>query len=88
MYALALTVLNVMARRVKHGVNDSVPEGMFDDSIKLVIWGHEHDCHIVPQEVAGRDYYITQPGSSIATSLTEGESIQKCVRISLVPLDI
>lgn len=52
---------------------------MFDDSINLVIWGHEHDCRIVPEDVAGKKYRITQPGSSVATSLTEGESIQKCV---------
>lgn len=64
-------------RRVKHGPNDSVPEGMFDDSINLVIWGHEHDQRILPEDVAGKNYKITQPGSSVATSLTEGESIQK-----------
>lgn len=64
---------------MKHGPNDSVPEGMFDDSINLVIWGHEHDQRIVPEDVAGKRYKITQPGSSVATSLTEGESIPKSV---------
>lgn len=64
-------------RRVKHGPNDSVPEGLFDDSIQLVIWGHEHDQRIIPEDVVGKNYKITQPGSSVATSLTEGESIQK-----------
>lgn len=62
---------------MKHGPNDSVPEGMFDDSINLVIWGHEHDQRILPEDVAGKRYKITQPGSSVATSLTEGESVQK-----------
>jgi double-strand break repair protein MRE11 len=52
---------------------------MFDDSIKLVIWGHEHDCRITPEKVSEKPYYITQPGSSVATSLAYGESIQKCV---------
>ena len=53
---------------------------MFDDSIDLVVWGHEHDCRIIPEPVAGKRYYITQPGSSVATSLADGESIEKCVR--------
>lgn len=63
--------------RVKHGPQQSVPEGMFDDSIKLVVWGHEHDCRIMPESVEGKNYYITQPGSSVATSLAYGESIKK-----------
>lgn len=55
---------------------------MFDDSINLVVWGHEHDCRIEPEEVAGKPYFITQPGSSVATSLSDGESIQK--RVTLI----
>ena len=75
---------------------------MFDDSVDLVVWGHEHDCRIVPEPVAGtfagahildtqdglnnqwvgKNYYITQPGSSVATSLADGESIEKCVFLS------
>ena len=50
---------------------------MFDDSVDLVVWGHEHDCRIVPEPVAGKNYYITQPGSSVATSLADGEAIEK-----------
>jgi double-strand break repair protein MRE11 len=50
---------------------------MFDDSIKLVVWGHEHDCRIWPEKVAEKDYYITQPGSSVATSLAPGEAKPK-----------
>lgn len=50
---------------------------MFDDSIDLVVWGHEHDNRIDPQEVAGKKYKITQPGSSIATSLADGEALEK-----------
>ncbi|RSH93640.1 meiotic recombination [Saitozyma podzolica] len=67
--------------RVKHGPQQSVPEGMFDDSIKLVVWGHEHDCRIWPEKVEGKDYYITQPGSSVATSLAPGEALPKHVGI-------
>jgi len=50
---------------------------MFDDSIKLVVWGHEHDCRIWPESVEGKPYYITQPGSSVATSLAPGEALPK-----------
>lgn len=63
--------------RVKHGPQNSVPEGMFDDSLDLVVWGHEHDCRIEPEAVPRKNYFITQPGSSVATSLSQGESIQK-----------
>ncbi|KIK68306.1 hypothetical protein GYMLUDRAFT_237379 [Collybiopsis luxurians FD-317 M1] len=69
----------VHQNRVKHGPQDFVPEGMFDDSIDLVVWGHEHDCRIIPEPVAGKNYYITQPGSSVATSLADGEAIPKNV---------
>lgn len=52
---------------------------MFDDSVDLVVWGHEHDCRIIPEPVAGKQYRITQPGSSVATSLADGESLEKLV---------
>lgn len=50
---------------------------MFDDSIKLVLWGHEHDCRIGPEQVEGKPYFISQPGSSVATSLAHGEALPK-----------
>ncbi|KAH7882901.1 Metallo-dependent phosphatase-like protein [Phlebopus sp. FC_14] len=74
-------ILLLHQNRVRHGPQESVPEGMFDDSVNLVVWGHEHDCRIVPEPVAGKPYYITQPGSSVATSLADGESIEKHVAL-------
>ncbi|TFK32099.1 DNA repair and meiosis protein Mre11 [Crucibulum laeve] len=74
-------ILLLHQNRVKHGPQEFVPEGMFDDSVDLVVWGHEHDCRIVPEPVAGKNYYITQPGSSVATSLADGESIEKHVAL-------
>lgn len=38
----------------------------------LVIWGHEHQCLIDPRE-AKNGAFISQPGSSVVTSLSEGE---------------
>lgn len=58
---------------------------MFDDSIDLVVWGHEHDCRIIPETVVGKRYRITQPGSSVATSLADGESLDKSVDIRICP---
>ncbi|KAG2007050.1 double-strand break repair protein MRE11 [Coprinopsis cinerea AmutBmut pab1-1] len=74
-------ILLVHQNRVKHGPQEYVPEGMFDDSVDLVVWGHEHDCRIIPEPVAGKNYYITQPGSSVATSLADGEAIEKHVAL-------
>lgn len=67
----------VCSFRVPHGPQQSVPEGMFDDNIDFVVWGHEHDCRVEPEEVAGKRYRICQPGSSVATSLADGESLEK-----------
>ncbi|KAF8065074.1 Metallo-dependent phosphatase-like protein [Lyophyllum atratum] len=74
-------ILLLHQNRVKHGPQESVPEGMFDDSIDLVVWGHEHDCRIVPEPVAGKNYYISQPGSSVATSLADGRGHRKTVML-------
>lgn len=73
----AVAFLSNHFQSVKHGPQEFVPEGMFDDSVDLVIWGHEHDCRIMPEPVAGKKYYISQPGSSVATSLADGEAIEK-----------
>ncbi|KAJ7720840.1 Mre11 DNA-binding presumed domain-containing protein [Mycena metata] len=74
-------VMLLHQNRVKHGPQEFVPEGLFDDSVDLVIWGHEHDCRIVPEPVAGKQYYISQPGSSVATSLADGEALEKHVAL-------
>jgi double-strand break repair protein MRE11 len=66
---------------VKRGAQEAVPEGMFDDAVDLVMWGHEHDCRIIPEPVAGKPYYVTQPGSSVATSLADGEALEKWVLV-------
>lgn len=65
--------------RVKHGDYAFVPEGKLHKFLNLVIWGHEHECRISPEFNAEGGYHISQPGSSIATSLCEGESKPKHV---------
>ncbi|KAI8141590.1 Metallo-dependent phosphatase-like protein [Fennellomyces sp. T-0311] len=63
--------------RVKHGPTSHVPEEFLDDFLDLVLWGHEHDCRIDPEPCSNKD--IVQPGSSVATSLAEGEAVPKHV---------
>lgn len=67
--------------RVQHGPKNFIPESFIEDFFHLVLWGHEHECLIDPQFNPEQEFYITQPGSSVATSLCEGESRQKHVAI-------
>ena len=63
----------------KHGPKNYIPEQFLDDFLDLVFWGHEHECKIEPNQNVQHGFYVTQPGSSVATSLSEGETKQKHV---------
>lgn len=65
--------------RSDRGPKNYVPENILPDFLDLILWGHEHDCRIQPEEVPGKNFFITQPGSSVATSLSEGEALTKHV---------
>ena len=41
------------------------------------MWGHEHECLINPVESLKGQYHVVQPGSTVATSLVEGEAVPK-----------
>ena len=43
------------------------------------MWGHEHECRVEPEENLVQKFYVTQPGSSVATALSEGEAKLKYV---------
>lgn len=43
----------------------------------LVIWGHEHESLIYPRPNAETNFDIIQPGSTVATSLVQGEAEPK-----------
>ncbi|TRY53215.1 DNA repair and meiosis protein Mre11 [Cryptosporidium tyzzeri] len=60
---------------------DSIPESFLPDFLDLIIWGHEHECIVNPVEVANKNFFVLQPGSSIATSLIASESLQKHVTL-------
>lgn len=70
--------------RAKRGPTNFIPEHFIDGFFDLVLWGHEHDCRITPEKVVYGDdktFHITQPGSSVATSLCEAEALQKKVGV-------
>ncbi|WFD33923.1 meiotic recombination [Malassezia cuniculi] len=78
-------VLTVHQNRVPHNNMAYIPESAFDDSIDLVVWGHEHEQRIMPESVSEKPYHISQPGSSVATSLMPGETVTK--RVAIVHVD-
>ncbi|KAF4787738.1 Double-strand break repair protein MRE11 [Turdus rufiventris] len=63
--------------RSKHGATNYIPEQFLDDFINLVVWGHEHECKIAPFKNEQQRFYISQPGSSVVTSLSPGEAVKK-----------
>jgi double-strand break repair protein MRE11 len=64
-------------RDLGRGSKNCVHESMIPDWMDLVCWGHEHECCIDPHESVVGTFRITQPGSSVATSLTAGEAARK-----------
>lgn len=63
--------------RSKHGPTNYIPEQFLDEFLDLVVWGHEHECLIDPSRNEQQLFYVTQPGSSVATSLSPGEATKK-----------
>ncbi|KAJ2850264.1 meiotic recombination [Coemansia brasiliensis] len=63
--------------RVPHGPKSYIPEHFLSDFLDLVVWGHEHQCQVDPEYNHQKAFYITQPGSSVATSLSIGEAAAK-----------
>ncbi|OQN97373.1 hypothetical protein B0A48_16437 [Cryoendolithus antarcticus] len=66
-----------------HAYTDTgyLPENFLPDFLDLVIWGHEHECKIDPITNPEKGFKVMQPGSSVATSLVEGEAVPKHVAI-------
>lgn len=63
--------------RADRGVKNYIPENILPDFLDLILWGHEHDCRVKAEENPIKNFYVTQPGSSVATSLSEGEAKDK-----------
>ena len=78
--------------RAYHCQHNFIPADYLPSFLDLVVWGHEHQAITEPDYVAVNDFvqdeddeegtmekgfYIYQPGSSVATSLSEGEVPRK-----------
>lgn len=76
------SMLVLHQNRVAHGPTGYIPEHFLDEFLDLVIWGHEHECQACePATCPQRGFTVCQPGSSVATSLSEGETKGKHVVI-------
>lgn len=74
-------LLAVHQNHVAHTSTSFLPETFLPDFLDFVVWGHEHDCIAEPIKNPHTGFYVLQPGSSVATSLIEGEAIPKHVFI-------
>lgn len=72
-------LFTIHQNRVKHGAKNYIPETFLPGFLDLVVWGHEHRCEVDIVHNPQQNYFITQPGSTIATSLSEGEAEPKWV---------
>ncbi|KAJ8602373.1 hypothetical protein CTAYLR_004216 [Chrysophaeum taylorii] len=66
-------------RDAGRGLKACVHEDMIPQWIDLVVWGHEHECRVEPRMSTVGTFRVTQPGSTVATSLIEGEARRKSV---------
>ncbi|KAK9481114.1 Mre11 DNA-binding presumed domain-containing protein, partial [Lipomyces japonicus] len=64
-----------------HTETSYLPENFLPKFLNMVLWGHEHECLIDPELNAETGFFVMQPGSSVATSLCEGEAKEKYVGI-------
>lgn len=81
-HILIIFLFSFFLNRSKHGATNYIPEQFLDDFIHLVVWGHEHECKIAPFQNEQQGFYVSQPGSSVVTSLSPGEAVKKCVIFS------
>ena len=92
-YTHTWTHTHTNTHRSQHSDNNYIPSSYLPSFLDLVIWGHEHECHTEPEyeanphddlhehldDMEDKGFYIYQPGSSVATSLCEGEVKKKWV---------
>lgn len=74
-------MLAVHQNHTAHTPTSYLPEGMLPEWLNMVVWGHEHECLIDPQQNPQTGFHVMQPGSSVATSLIQGEAVPKHVAI-------
>ncbi|KAG0451175.1 hypothetical protein HPP92_026561 [Vanilla planifolia] len=72
-------ILVLHQNRIKTNPKNAINEHFLPRFLDFIVWGHEHECLVDPQEVPGMGFHISQPGSSVATSLIDGEAKPKHV---------
>lgn len=79
----------VHQNRTRHSQTqrDYLPEKFLPPWLDMVIWGHEHESCPDPVDSADGQYVVIQPGSSVATSLSGGEAVEKKVVIMEIMSD-
>lgn len=80
------SILVLHQNRARHGCKSYAGEHLLPSFMDLVFWGHEHECRIEPEDSLD-EFRITQPGSSVATSLSPGEAVPKHVGMLRVKRD-
>lgn len=73
--------LAIHQNHAMHTFNSCIPENFLPHFLDFVLWGHEHECIPYPVHNPETSFDVLQAGSSIATSLSEGESPEKKVFI-------
>lgn len=71
----------VHQNHLAHTNTSYLPELFLPSFLDLIIWGHEHECIPYPVHNSEMGFETLQPGSSVATSLSEGEAAEKNVFI-------
>lgn len=61
----------------QHTYTSSIPEHFLPRFLDFVLWGHEHECVPNPVHNPETGFDVLQAGSSVATSLSEGEVADK-----------
>jgi double-strand break repair protein MRE11 len=64
------------ALRVAHGPNKFIQDSIFPAFLDLLIWGHEHESLWNAKSI-DKKYLLTQPGSTIPTSMCAAEGVAK-----------
>lgn len=66
--------------RADRGPRNYIREDVLPKFLDLVVWGHEHDCQMIPMrsnKTEKDSFYVVQPGSTVATTLAAGEALPK-----------
>ena len=59
--------------RLSHSPKNYIPEAFLADFLHLVIWGHEHECLLVPTESAQKEVSTRFSSSLLKTTLTHDQ---------------